>query len=796
MNLPFSHKGKPSIADNNDASALADQEALASFLIYENSNYLCDRPLTKEQISIGSSQFADVVLNSNSVADFHALVHFQQGQAFLTNNYPNDGLRLNGRTVKTAELRSKDIIQIGPYALHFNMAYEQLHSDPDEPSDPAEHAEHHGADQQNPDGFTDMENAPQFELLLVNRYENATSLKNAASRMATLFKADITKILPILKKDQFILKHHLSKDDAEKWRRLLKNAGILCIVRSEEDETFTLNLNEKTVPAPVSTPRMTAESTHVEEPQADTRTVSQQETWADNRIVAQAASDHEDQWPVVSYDEEEEDSEEDEWIAPFELAQNLTSDVRPVKSATRSELQLMVVKRVDGIVSDIQFLEKKQKYVDPTQKGAFRLAEHKSGDRAYVYFPVDYYGFLSKPGGSNTDLDFFKTDTYLHKRRKQIYRLDVPEAGALTIGFDNIQYYISLQRESFVPEVDVAEEPSTFTWRHWALSGGVHVFVLLCLLIYGYIQAVAPKPMNPQFVKIDPALMAQLNQKEIPKVQPKKKPPEPKPEPVKVAPAKTQPKPTKKAPKPRIANAKKQTRGKNVAAQVSRHPKAGGGFGKGNITNRNINQTGLLSVLGSSKVSGPTDVIASVTNLDAVEVPGATEKNFTVGGLKGSLGNGKIALATGAVVQTKGSNQVLRSAGARGKGEVAALERGSTGKKKIKAMVSATMSRTVKIEGGMSREMVKRVIDQHLEEITYCYESALINNPAIMGRIVYEWKILMSGRVGEIRIVASSVNSHEIHECIKSAIKSWQFPKPVGAEVVVSYPFIFDLVAF
>jgi outer membrane biosynthesis protein TonB len=127
---------------------------------------------------------------------------------------------------------------------------------------------------------------------------------------------------------------------------------------------------------------------------------------------------------------------------------------------------------------------------------------------------------------------------------------------------------------------------------------------------------------------------------------------------------------------------------------------------------------------------------------------------------------------------------------------VAALERGSTGNKQVQAMVTARMTRTVKIEGGMSREMVKRVIDQHLEEITYCYETALMSNPTILGRIVFEWKILMDGRVGEVRIVASSVNSNTIHGCIKSAIKSWQFPKPVGAEVVVSYPFVFDLVAF
>jgi outer membrane biosynthesis protein TonB len=106
------------------------------------------------------------------------------------------------------------------------------------------------------------------------------------------------------------------------------------------------------------------------------------------------------------------------------------------------------------------------------------------------------------------------------------------------------------------------------------------------------------------------------------------------------------------------------------------------------------------------------------------------------------------------------------------------------------------MTRTVKIQGGMSREMVKRVIDQHMSEISYCYESALSSNPSISGRVIFEWKILMNGRVGEIRIVASSINSHAVHDCIKSAIKSWQFPKPSGSEVVVSFPFVFDLVAF
>jgi hypothetical protein len=111
--------------------------------------------------------------------------------------------------------------------------------------------------------------------------------------------------------------------------------------------------------------------------------------------------------------------------------------------------------------------------------------------------------------------------------------------------------------------------------------------------------------------------------------------------------------------------------------------------------------------------------------------------------------------------------------------------------------VTAQLNKTVKVQGGgMSREEVKKVIDQHLDEITHCYETALVANPSLMGRVVFEWKILMSGKVGEVRIKSSTINSTEIHSCIQTAIKSWEFPQPEGSEVIVSYPFIFDIVGF
>ena len=153
-------------------------------------------------------------------------------------------------------------------------------------------------------------------------------------------------------------------------------------------------------------------------------------------------------------------------------------------------------------------------------------------------------------------------------------------------------------------------------------------------------------------------------------------------------------------------------------------------------------------------------------------------------------------MVTGDVVRSKGSSQVLRSAGIGGEGEVAALRKGKTGQNQVMAKVSVDLDKSVRVQGGMSREAVKRVIDQHLDEISFCYENALMDSPSLMGNIVFEWKILMTGKVGAVRIKSSTVRSSQIHNCIQAAIKSWQFPKPQNTEVMVSYPFVFDIVGF
>jgi hypothetical protein len=171
-------------------------------------------------------------------------------------------------------------------------------------------------------------------------------------------------------------------------------------------------------------------------------------------------------------------------------------------------------------------------------------------------------------------------------------------------------------------------------------------------------------------------------------------------------------------------------------------------------------------------------------------------------------GGPRVVLPTAGSVGTKGAAQVASlvnprgqgsggaGAGDGGPGPIAALERGGTGQSQVRALVRADLKAPVQVQGGMSREQVKRVIDRHLDEVTYCYETSLIEDPNLAGKVTFEWKILESGQVGEVRIQSSSIRSDSLHTCIKRRIKEWDFPKPKGAEVIVSYPFVLDVVGF
>lgn len=96
------------------------------------------------------------------------------------------------------------------------------------------------------------------------------------------------------------------------------------------------------------------------------------------------------------------------------------------------------------------------------------------------------------------------------------------------------------------------------------------------------------------------------------------------------------------------------------------------------------------------------------------------------------------------------------------------------------------------VEEGLTADEVGRVIHSHLSEIRYCYESAMLRNPSVEGKVLVDFKIRSTGMVKTAVVKDSTVSDANLEQCVISHLLKWKFPKPKGGiEVAVSYPFLF-----
>jgi len=517
--------------------------------------------------------------------------------------------------------------------------------------------------------------------------------------------------------------------------------------------------------------------------------------------------------PVIEDDEEDEE----DLPAAFCLFDRLNDRTQeePVDSGFRL---VEVVRARQGVVVDVSYLAPGESYCHQTLNAAYPIARNNGDSCSFFYDRSRIRGRVVLSPTNSTDTDSLCTPEYGGGEAGGFYTALAPPQGRVELLAGGDVYAVRLTAQTPSPELcpefgldgDWSAKPQGRFFPNLMASTAFHILVVLVFSLF--ISIPSPNSTDqeePRFVQINAKDFDALAKQELP---PKPKP-KPKPKPpvktAKVATVKPKQKPSPKNPAKRpekskpaetvVANvsppAAKQS-GKPEASSAS--PDAGGGHG-GNALNRNIKQQGILGALSFSGGMnlGVKEAAASVTNLDVAPSARSSEAAVKVAGIVGNLGDSKIAAPTMGLVNTKGSGQVVASAGVSGNGSVAALARGETGKNQVMAMVSADLKAPVNILGGMSREEVRRVIDQHMDEITSCYEAALIEDASLMGKMAFEWRILESGKVGEVRIQNSTVKSDALHSCIKVAIKSWGFPEPRGAtEVVVSYPFIFDVVGF
>ena len=94
--------------------------------------------------------------------------------------------------------------------------------------------------------------------------------------------------------------------------------------------------------------------------------------------------------------------------------------------------------------------------------------------------------------------------------------------------------------------------------------------------------------------------------------------------------------------------------------------------------------------------------------------------------------------------------------------------------------------------GDIDRNVVRRAIRTHRDEIERCYAAGLKSNPHLGGRFVVRISIAGTGRVSKVEVVESELGAPHVELCITSEIEKWQFPKfGAGDPVIITYPFSF-----
>ena len=98
----------------------------------------------------------------------------------------------------------------------------------------------------------------------------------------------------------------------------------------------------------------------------------------------------------------------------------------------------------------------------------------------------------------------------------------------------------------------------------------------------------------------------------------------------------------------------------------------------------------------------------------------------------------------------------------------------------------------VVVRGGLSREIVRRTVRRHLNEVRFCYEQELANHPDLAGRVTVAFLISPTGSVSSANVANTTLRNARVEACITTAVRRWTFPAPDGGIVAVDYPFVLE----
>ena len=204
---------------------------------------------------------------------------------------------------------------------------------------------------------------------------------------------------------------------------------------------------------------------------------------------------------------------------------------------------------------------------------------------------------------------------------------------------------------------------------------------------------------------------------------------------------------------------------------------------------------GILGVLKQTEGSHIASIFGrdSALGNDASDVLGGLVGNqigeaYGVGGL-GLVGTGSGGGGTGEGTIGLGNLGTIGKGGGGGNGS--GYGRGAGGLGGRRAHAPDVIPGQANVRGSLDKEIIRRIIRRHINEVKYCYEQELTKKPELGGRIMVQFTIAASGQVIASVLQNSTMGNARVENCTVQAVRRWEFPKPLGGGIViVSYPFV------
>ncbi len=90
----------------------------------------------------------------------------------------------------------------------------------------------------------------------------------------------------------------------------------------------------------------------------------------------------------------------------------------------------------------------------------------------------------------------------------------------------------------------------------------------------------------------------------------------------------------------------------------------------------------------------------------------------------------------------------------------------------------------LQVSGGLTPEVVRRVVRRHGNALRYCQDLARKESPAVVGELLLSVVVGAEGEVESAEVKHSTVGSTMLPRCVLQRVRRLRFPPPTGAGVV------------